>query len=869
MEPTKWSKLGGPSLIMNVSIIKCSAGRYHEDFVTVDKILSAGYKKSILIEGDPGAGKTTVVNNICNRWVKGELTKDLVLLVPLRDIFYQKVTNLKTLFDKLGCPEMDEYARQNNGDGLVFILDGLDELPKQRSLYHDLIFKKSPLVTFSTIIVTSRPSCSDQIAEAVQDHYYRILGFASQTVQTYIKEYFKDNQQYAESLIGILSAHLYLRLHFYIPLTVVIMCVVYSEYENHLPKTLSRLYEKFVLLCVCHYCYDNNEEFELNSLLEMPEKLKLLFSKLCKKAYDMLANDVLTFEEKDVEGDLHTNPDGFGLLSIEHVINEYGKEEKHYSFIHRAVQELMAAISVIQLNRVENVIDKHFCVGSFCINIFPFIFGLMSESQHTFLGEKLRQKFADLDKSDISKMFLTILHCLFEAQDKTLCHEFGKLFGACDEKLFSSHDEKLFSEKRISFRNLGVKALWHHYAGYFLSNCGCKYLHVTDLAITDTTIEIIAQHLGNSSSGINHELIICLECIVSDDLSEKGMQTLTKVLASQHRLLLLSVHNYCGYVLPSSYTKIMFDGICQQNSNITHFRITDFILNEESLNSLGCLIATLDSLQYLYLAGSFAEGVSLKSSRCFSNALCYTTTLNELTLWTDRFSYIDSREFSGILSHNSSIRKLHIKHVDTDDCLGVIFGGLSLNRSVKTFRSWPKSISRIYSGVPKFAQWFKNTESNCFLKFIDFAECPHALFYNHVKPNGIAVKIVWSSSQVCSFCTILQSNTTLVTLDISGCYIDKEASFALCIMLLQNASLKHLFLNPAYMEKSEAIAIIDICNTNKALEVLSLYRCQHTLIWFTDVFIYANDPEINFQLDKVRDSRESEGEPILKVIWLV
>ena len=85
IEPTRWSKLGGPALYFDVAIIKsrCSGDRFREehamglvkdkmDYVTVDDILTAGHEKIILIEGDPGAGKTTITVNICKRWAEDE-----------------------------------------------------------------------------------------------------------------------------------------------------------------------------------------------------------------------------------------------------------------------------------------------------------------------------------------------------------------------------------------------------------------------------------------------------------------------------------------------------------------------------------------------------------------------------------------------------------------------------------------------------------------------------------------------------------------------------------------------------------------------------------------------------------------------------
>ena len=78
--------------------------------------------------------------------------------------------------------------------------------------------------------------------------------------------------------------------------------------------------------------------------------------------------------------------------------------------------------------------------------------------------------------------------------------------------------------------------------------------------------------------------------------------------------------------------------------------------------------------------------------------------------------------------------------------------------------------------------------SNQSLTCIDFTGMyPHVMFRSM---NGN----MWSSSQVCSICTGLQYNNTLIMLDIAGCYIDKTASDAVCVMLSLNTSLQYLFL---------------------------------------------------------------------------
>ena len=96
------------------------------------------------------------------------------------------------------------------------------------------------------------------------------------------------------------------------------------------------------------------------------------------------------------------------------------------------------------------------------INMFPFLFGLISKELLRPLAGKLIQIFNKSDWSDMLTLLSSILYCLFEAHDETLCREFGQVF----------------SEKRhikLSLRTL----LDCHYACYFITVCGIKRLNVT------------------------------------------------------------------------------------------------------------------------------------------------------------------------------------------------------------------------------------------------------------------------------------------------------------------------------------------------------------------------------------------------------
>ena len=205
-----------------------------------------------LIEGDPGAGNTTFAFQICKDWAEDKLLKeDLVIWIPLRQEFiiyimnswlchYKSLTTFSKLFNKLGYPKLMGYAQQYSANGLVLMLDDWDELPnhlQKESLFHDIVFGPTREFSHSIITATSRPNCSSKIAKAVEETnlYYQILRFVQEMTITYINAYFHNDPHH---LLDFLSSNKYLCQHFYIPISVTVMCSVYHSDGNQIPQTL-------------------------------------------------------------------------------------------------------------------------------------------------------------------------------------------------------------------------------------------------------------------------------------------------------------------------------------------------------------------------------------------------------------------------------------------------------------------------------------------------------------------------------------------------------------------------------------------------------------------------------------------------------
>ena len=891
-QSTKWPQLGNPEFYLDVTITRAKYSyemkekgvslrmeRYcekyamglvdNEDDVTIEKILLDGNKKVTLLEGDPGSGKTTLTLQICKRWANGEfLANCFLIIIPLR--CHELATNTNDLFEifeGLGCPVpgMKEYAQQNNGEGLVLILDGWDELPNQlqtKSLFNDIVFSKISMFFYSTIIVTSRPACSESIAKVVQQRkaHYQILGFSPHNSELYIKHYFRNDLKSAELLIAILKGREYLCRDFYIPITVAVMCFMYSHSDDgEIPETLSKLYEDFVLLYVCSNVPDTcrKDIKRFKTLSDVPEILKSLFGKLCRTAYEILREKKLVFDEdilgityndlKSLNLDLEQF-DGLGLLHVEYFPTKWATTKRSYSFIHRAVQELLAAISILYTDNISDILDEHFYEGSYLINMFPFLFGLVSKELLRPLAGKLIQIF---NKSDRSHGLLSsILYCLFEAHDETLCREFGQVF----------------SEKRYIKLNLRT-LLECHYACYFIAVCGIKRLHVTMMCETNVAnaylCEIIAKYLLNTSTDIASFNLYT----PYSDLSHKGMEHFAKALSTQPNILSVKLSTGLASCEPDCVS-ILCDSICKNNTQITHLEL--IIMIEIFFDSIGSLLSTLPlkSLKIDHVH-STSEVVCLDSLLLFYKGLCETKSLHSL-YFLKTLSQAASKVFGNIISQNCSLKELCVR-VATADCLEPILNGLSSNTSITTFKAMPfKADASNTLGLCLKKCLTLNHSLNIvdftLFHYINLSSSSSIFFHN--------LYVSWSSTQVCSICTGLCANTTctVVTLDISGCYIDTEACNAVCGMLSQNTTLQHLFLNPVHLDKPEAIAMIDSCRANATLELLSLVQWPLEInphVEEKDPFQYSCDPKINHVLLKIQKLRQEKNKPLLNVYWLV
>ena len=141
------------------------------DIEDVLKPNESGQSLTVVIDGPPGIGKTTLCRKLLNMWANGQIKHqqyDLVIYCPLR---YDKVAQASTL-QELFVYQCDEvvtvikWFQKRHGEGLLIIFDGWDELSlelRQSSLATRIIRKE--ILDKCSVIVTSRSYASSSLLE--------------------------------------------------------------------------------------------------------------------------------------------------------------------------------------------------------------------------------------------------------------------------------------------------------------------------------------------------------------------------------------------------------------------------------------------------------------------------------------------------------------------------------------------------------------------------------------------------------------------------------------------------------------------------------------------------------------------------------
>ena len=786
-----------------------------------------GKRQLVLIEGAPGSGKTTLTIFICQNWGEGKLFQQFaaVILVQLRDPAVQRARTIADLLPVENAEEIVAELIATNGRGVLWVLDGWDELPphlQQDSIFRKLLppkvseetlkrIKSNPLYNIyksdeklwevylknnpqherllleCSVIVTSRPISSGDLHPVVSSRI-EVLGFTPEEQRQYFTECLKEDTKALEALLEKIQENPVVQSSCYLPLNAALIVHYFKIKGYSLPNTEYEVFSTNILHCIRRHYEREGKHRELPTQLESlddlsrSEAVREPFEYLCELAYHGVMENKVTFSSSDLPHESNT-------LSLLQAIESFLQSGKSvfYNFIHLSFQELLAGYYIAtSLSNREQVSQfrKLFHHPRF-VGVFQFYAAIT----------KLKMPGIDKIISEIILMqskhhLLSLLHCLHEAQDPSICQSVVNQLGELDfldsslspmdllsiGYLIVMSNNKVVRRVDLGFCHIGdhdVKTLMKYLA--YKKGAGTWKFDLGGNNICKEGAASIAKVL--QSSGIMNSLDL-----LGNPIGAGGLQSLAEALIINTSLVELNLSR-CSFEITNANGPIVTE-MLQRNKTLTTLNLMFIsIISDGGMVYIAKGLEKNTALKCLKMNGISAAGGKALASSIATNA---SLPLVELELYgCDMITEHSKQAFIDLLQQNTSIKTLKLSSTGViGDPMSFLAEALRKNSTLRQLNlchyiltsDMIKDVSRMLA-------------INCSLTSLDISR----------NPIG--------DDEIAHLATALKQNKSLKQLDVSSCRITDAGVAQLAKALQVNSSLHQLNVRGNNLTKNGRIKL--------------------------------------------------------------
>ena len=483
--------------------------------------------KRILIEGEPGIGKSTLTRKLCQSFSEGQFAKEYKLIVPIdlqnasqettkeqnrKNRIKLLISALSFSFD-ISDDDLDNLSKMidsTSGEGFLFIFDACEKFKKGSFLAQILECKA---LTKASFIVTSRPNT----AKSFSRYYNRslqVVGFTTEERDAFIQKcHIKEIPAPFCSIFESFGHN---------PLLLSMLCRITEEgTAGPPPKTVTQLIGYTVGRARNLHLKNVGKGTEEHNF---QENCKLLgenqFKYLCSLALKMAEPDAAPVFNPD-EGE------HFGLLKKgKSAETRDGHDCRPARFLHEILQDFFTALGLRCLS-VEEQVEfwrEKITVGSgskgmVLRQVFQFFCGLGGLKENEKLQEEIREQFQPEAKNYrffLYSPLMGIAVSLAESRDEELCQKM----------IFENKDVEIVISTQNPIHLEALKFLM------CLEKCRNNIKSFTILFLASSTA--LTKFLKSISNQVK-----CLNTIVVN---------LAGMFIIMHTCKIMHVHTFVGYV---------------------------------------------------------------------------------------------------------------------------------------------------------------------------------------------------------------------------------------------------------------------------------------------------------------------------------
>ena len=744
--------------------------------------------RTILIEGDPGMGKTTYCQKLAYDWATKKDKWDpsfpeikVLLLLKCNEI----QSNIwEAIDDQILPEEMEDQAKEcffkfirENQSKVLLVLDGLDEVNPSNLKVLASLFKGNEL-SGCYIVLTSRHEAGSKVKRYF-DTLWEIEGFTKKDGESFIFKYFKNinKEHLAKKLIKSIW-HMPFRSESQqdrdlseltkSPLNTALLCVICEDFEGVFPTSRTELYTEIVLYVLRRY-------EQKQGLASKNEDLMTVYKKelidLGRMALESLVKGELYFEEHKSDG-CFIVLSKFGFLSLQ----AGGSKRKvvvRYAFLHKSFQEFFAGF-YLAYKLIEGEIECESVVTD--------------------------QRY----ENELYQVFLFTIGILVSTSEKT-----AQSLVTCMARNITSLQSARDISKRLAY-SLGCLSKHESLICTLGEHLHISYLKLEPL-IWEYDIVPLSKALSVNSSLTNLDLSY-------NSIGDSGAASLSQALAVNSSLTNLSLNlNSIGDFGAASLSQAL-----AVNSSLTNLDLSANSIGDSGAASLSQALGVNSSLTNLDLS---ANSIGVFGTASLSQAPSVNSSLTNLDLSAKSIGDSGAASLSQALAVNSSLPNLDLSANSIgDSVVASLSQALAVNSSVTNLYLSENSIGN--SGAASLSQALAVNSSltNMNLTWHRIGDSGAASLSQAVAVNSSLTNLDLSANSIGVFGTAslsqaLAVNSSLTNLDLSANSIGDSGAASLVQALAVNSSLTSLDLSVNIFGDSGATALSHVRRVYRTVHV--------------------------------------------------
>ena len=322
--------------------------------------------------GNPGCGKTFLAKRTALRCSSCELVGiHYSISVPCRNTDwhamestrYEEQKKVKSEFIQkwlcLGLPVASDWSndlaknlQRTDGEGLLLIIDGLDEFTKKVPFKYTFLFllltRQSLMKT--TIILTSRPGAWTDISSSHAlkiDRYYQVIGFSPENRDLYFEKQI-SNKAKLKACWELIERHDEMKQLSLVPVNASLFAALLKGEESASINTLTKLYYELTLYIIRRELLRMGlkECSRVARISNLHENILDCLNRIAFIAFLGIANRDLASEENVplIMGQEEYACQCLGLAHEHYRKDSIGRMKKVWTFVHLTMQEFVSAL---------------------------------------------------------------------------------------------------------------------------------------------------------------------------------------------------------------------------------------------------------------------------------------------------------------------------------------------------------------------------------------------------------------------------------------------------------------------------------------------------------------------------------------------